>query len=131
MKLITEHDEATAGLIAEITSVHFACCIRCGRKLTNKTSMRRGYGRKCRNHLNRAARQVALTFSETQVRKAANLLRSECVTWDGTESVYRVISGESIYWTSPERCTCPAGEHGRRCYHRCAVRIKELTPYAR
>lgn len=115
----------------EAPAVYFTRCIRCKRVMTNKASMRRGYGRTCRGHLNRAARQVALTFSETQVRKAATLLKSEAVTWDEHEGMYRIVSGENIYWTLPDRCTCPAGQNARRCYHRCAVKIRELTPYGR
>lgn len=133
VRLRAAHDPITVPdkALCEIPMPNYARCIRCRRVLTNKASMRRGYGRGCRAHLNRAAQQVAMTFSENQVRKAASLLRSEAISWDESEGMYRIVSGENVYWTLPDRCTCPAGENARRCYHRCAVKIRELTPYGR
>jgi hypothetical protein len=38
---------------------------------------------------------------------------------------YEVVAsnGLDVYATSVDACSCPAGEHGRACYHRAAAAI--------
>ena len=110
-----------------------ATCMRCGRVLTNKYSIRRGYGRGCQAKLRAAAEQVTKIYTRTQVGKAATALRSGTIHWIGSgehSGIYECQSsnGTDVYVTTCFTCTCPSRV---RCYHQCAVMIRELTPVHR
>lgn len=101
-------------------------CIRCGVVLTSRRSIHNGYGDDCREIMNAAAEQVAGLFTRDQIRKAATALRTGTVHWV-SEGLYTVESsnGRDVYFTTVDTCGCPAS---KRCYHECAVMIRELTP---
>jgi hypothetical protein len=102
-------------------------CMRCG-KFLKRDHWGRGYDEQCREVLNQAALQLTREFSENQIRKAAQALREGSCVHVGN-GLYRFTSsdGRSVYWTTERDCTCPAGEHDIKCYHRATVRIRNLT----
>lgn len=116
-----------------ISTISEVRCIGCNQVLTDRLSIERGYGDRCRTKLNKAAREVSTRYSHDQVRKAATALRDGKVRFYGgcpESPLWRVESGTTneIYFTTVHTCTCPATG---RCYHRCAAMIRDLVPLHR
>ncbi len=115
-------------------------CIRCKRVLKTKRAIADGYGWRCRIKLLEAAREVSKIFTREQVRKAATALRQGTIKWHAPADVvpahgkgYGIYQCQSsnkrdVYTTTAYTCDCPSRV---RCYHQCAVMIRELTPLHR
>jgi hypothetical protein len=99
-------------------------CLRCGRKLTSKTSITKGYGRGCATKV-RQAEQATTDYSPAQIDSARELIEDgaivqirprvcRSVSSDGTEMYLTAITGQ---------CNCPAGLKSRRCYHALATAL--------
>lgn len=117
----------TTGTTTEITTEHR--CIRCKRVLTNKYSIKRGYGRGCQTHLREAARKLMKIYTRAQVQKAATALRNGTIRHiTGDRYECDSSNGRDVYSVTPYTCDCPSRV---RCYHRCAVMVRELTPLQR
>lgn len=107
-------------------------CGRCHRALTDPRSIARGYGATC--HRKRVAELAAATYTITltgdytdeQMVKAVTLIADGTVV-HRTRKLYLAASsrGDTTYEVDAATggCTCPAGRHGRRCYHAAAARI--------
>lgn len=108
-------------------------CLSCRRRLRSARSVARGRGPRCwAKVLASAAAELAGEYSGDQLGKARELLELGAVIPTRRRHVFRVVSssGTHPYVTAIQACTCPAGLHGRRCYHRAAVTIL-LTADAR
>jgi hypothetical protein len=106
-------------------------CQRCGRKLTSATSRLRGYGPGCVRKLRAAARRVDVQlYSQRQLDAATEAIELHGVIPSTVPGIWLVVGtwGE-IHATDPStaRCTCTAGQHGRRCYHIAAAFILEAA----
>lgn len=102
-----------------------AHCLRCGRTLTSKASVARGYGRSCAAKVRTAATVADLhDFKPAQVASAAELIEDGAII-PLRPRVFTVVStdGTETYLAHPSNCTCPAGLRGARCYHQLAARI--------
>lgn len=64
-------------------------------------------------------------FTPNQGDKARLLLADSGLAPHGHPRCFWVVSadGERTYLAHPDGCTCPAGLHAVRCYHRAAVRL--------
>ena len=100
-------------------------CLRCGRTLRAASSIKASYGRVCRARIRAAALARALRdFSAAQVEKAREavadgaLVRMRNGVWQAASS-----DGSSTYLVAWTTCNCPAGLHGRLCYHVAAARM--------
>jgi hypothetical protein len=107
------------------TVVEQAKCLRCGRTLTATSSITAGYGRICRARIRAAALAEALRdFTAAQIDKARELIADGALVpmragvWQASSS-----DGSSRYLVAWQTCSCPAGIHGRRCYHVAAARM--------
>ena len=65
-------------------------------------------------------------FTPRQRLQAAQLIADERITAAeraATFLVWQNRDGEwtAVYITTADTCTCPAGQHGTRCYHRAAA----------
>lgn len=62
-----------------------------------------------------------------QLVKAAELIEDGGVRPFGTPGLFLVVASNGrrhyVVNANSETCTCPAGEHGRACYHVVAVRM--------
>lgn len=109
------------------TAAQLHRCERCHRPLTDQASVARGVGRTCAKRIRQAAVLAQIpTVTGTQVAKATELIELHAATRrQRGRQVFDVIStrGDARYTTTPDTCTCPAGEHGRFCYHRLAVAL--------
>jgi len=94
--------------------------------MTNKYSIRRSYGRGCQEILREAARKLAAIYTRAQIMKAATALREGKVRFIG-DGRYAMPSsnGRDVYTVTAYTCDCPSRV---RCYHRCAVNVREMTP---
>ena len=103
-------------------------CLSCGRRLHSARSVARRRGPRCWSTVLRAA-LVALAgeYSQAQIDRAWELLELGAVVPTRRRHVFRVISsdGSRTYLTAATGCNCPAGLHGRDCYHRPAVRATQ------
>lgn len=107
-------------------------CGRCHRALSDPRSIARGYGATCHRkriaELAAAAYTIALTgdYTDDQMVKAVTLVADGAVV-HRTRALYLAASsrGDATYQvdTGTGGCTCPAGRHGRRCYHLAAAQI--------
>lgn len=101
-------------------------CIRCGRKLTARASVARRMGRGCRAIVRAAMIADALKgFTQAQADKARQLIADGGIVAI-REGVYRVAAsaGDAFYMVAATgQCNCPAGLHGRACYHFAAARV--------
>lgn len=103
----------------------FERCRRCGRKLWSAKSQEIGYGRFCLRKVQKAVDQLGA--KEVQVNRALDLIESdgivEVVSKRFKNRLFRVVasSGNELYTTTVDVCTCPAGRAERLCYHRVAV----------
>jgi hypothetical protein len=109
-----------------------AKCLRpgCGRKLTAAKSVACGYGPRCLAKIRKAAVDAALEgFTDDQRDKAAELIADGGLVPTKRPGVYRTAGskGDVTYLTHTAACTCPAGLHDRRCYHRAAVLAVEAV----
>lgn len=104
-------------------------CIRCDRVLTNKYSIRRGYGRGCQALLREAAVKLSAIYTRAQLIKAATALREGKIRFV-RDGMYECDSsnGRDVYYATAYTCDCPSRV---RCYHRCAVNVREMTPLHR
>lgn len=107
------------------TKAHTTKCLRCDRTLRCQASITAGYGRICRARILAAAITKALQgYSKTQLEKALEaltdgaLIRVRQGLWQAVSS-----DGQGQYLTSTDTCDCPAGQHGRTCYHTAAARM--------
>lgn len=100
-------------------------CIRCHRALRSPASQRRGAGVWCAAKMRAAALAEAVRgFAEAQVEKAREAIADGALVAIRA-GVYQVVSskGDATYLSHSDVCNCPAGLHGRRCWHLAAVRI--------
>jgi Family of unknown function (DUF6011) len=107
---------------------HTARCLRpgCGRKLTAAASIKAGYGPVCRAKIRLAAINEAVKgFAAAQVEKARELISDGGIVAISRPGVFRASSsnGTDQYLVHSAACNCPAGLHGRQCYHLAAARI--------
>lgn len=106
-------------------------CRRCGRSLRSAKSVATGYGPTCARKI--AAAAAASTDQPAQVAKATQLIedggleRTSPTTWLAVSS-----DGSTRYEinTVTASCSCPAAQHGRRCYHAVAVELVSGAPVA-
>jgi hypothetical protein len=108
-------------------------CERCHRVLTDPRSTARGYGPTCAvkrvAELAAATYAVAVTgdYTDEQMTKAVTLIADGSIR-HRIHKLYFVRSsrGDATYEVDAATggCTCPAGRHGRRCYHAAAARIR-------
>lgn len=92
----------------------------CGRKLTTPRSQVDMVGPKCRRKLNRRLALALEEFKPETVRKALDAIADGRFTresgsvscWSSQDEGPRYVG--ITHWT----CPCPAGAHGRTCYHR-------------
>jgi hypothetical protein len=102
-------------------------CLRpgCGRRLTARSSVLRGYGPRCWARIRRAA--VAAEDSGNAVAaKAATLLRDAALVPSGTHpGIWLCPSqdGSRLYRVSTKGCSCTAGVHCVFCSHRFAAYV--------
>ena len=104
-------------------------CRKCGRDITSARSIREatqngGYGRGCARKIADAA--LASDQPAEQVDKALELIEDGAlVHW--TRDLFQAVStdGTEVYTidAAAGSCTCPAGQHGRTCYHAVAVAL--------
>ena len=113
-------------------------CRKCHRPLTSARSIREagrngGYGRGCARKIDQVAKAKAGTDQPAQVAKAVELIedggldRTSKTTWLAVSS-----DGTTRYEVNTQTglCGCPAGQHGRRCYHQISVEIVTGAPTA-
>lgn len=110
------------------TTAPIAHCTRCGRGLRSAASVLAGMGRTCarKHRQEQAAKLVLANYSAVQVEKVRELLadggvqRVDRTTWLAVAS-----NGVDRYEVSTAHasCTCPAGAHGRSCYHLAAATL--------
>ena len=101
-------------------------CLRCGHKLRSASSIAAGYGPVCRARILLAAINEAVKgFAAAQVDKARELIADGGLIPTGRPGVFRAVSskGDTAYLVHSAVCNCPAGLHGRACYHRAAASI--------
>lgn len=106
-----------------------AKCKRCHRVLRDPKSVARGYGRTCAGKVAAEVAAAVATFKPAQVGKAMALIADgRIVTLGG--SFYQATGTGGIYRTDASLCTCPAGRHGRACYHSIAARVLDAVAAA-
>jgi len=72
----------------------------------------------------RVAVDLVAEYSTRQVRDALELIGEGAILPVRRISFVSISSdGGDVYVTTPHTCTCPAGEHGRTCYHTAAARL--------
>jgi Family of unknown function (DUF6011) len=107
-----------------------ARCLRCGRTLTAPASVKASYGPTCRARIRAAALAAALDgFTTAQADKARELIADGGMVPTGHAGVWRAVGsdGAALYLAAPQACNCPAGLHGRACYHQAAARVLTAT----
>jgi uncharacterized Zn finger protein len=105
-----------------------AKCRRCHRALRSADSIARGYGRHCHrlHRQEQAAKLLLASYSDVQVEKVRQLLADGGVQRvDRTTFLAVASNGIDRYEVSTAHasCTCPAGAHGRACYHLAAATL--------
>jgi hypothetical protein len=101
-------------------------CHRCGRLLTDPRRAAAGYGRTCATKIAQAAKAAALTEQPAQVEKAVQLVTDGGLVRVIGALFHAVSSDGSVrYEVTPVtgRCSCRAGQYGRRCYHLIAAEL--------
>jgi hypothetical protein len=108
------------------TTTQTAKCKRCGRTLTDPKSVAAKLGPVCAKK--RAAEErasvVIAKHQPAQVDKAIELIGDVAIL-PVDRGLFVVVSstGDIRYETTPERCSCKAGQFGRLCYHRVAAEL--------
>lgn len=113
-------------------------CLGCGRKLKAKASVAAQRGPKCRaKYEARVAEALASldlsAYTGEQVVKAAELIAENAIAAylarPTGEQIYIAVAsdGQQRYTTEADRCTCKAGQYGRRCYHRAAALVLDTV----
>lgn len=102
-----------------------AGCGRCCRPLVARRSVDTGYGRGCRARIAVAARAAAATYTPVQVAMAVESVELRAVVRAGDDYFAVSTTGDVVYHVDrvAGTCTCPAGQHGTRCYHLAAVEL--------
>lgn len=123
----------TSGMTNAANTTQTAQCGRCGRTLTDPDSIAAGYGPVCQRRIAEAA--TASAHQPAQIAKAVELIETGGMVTVHHGRAYRAVSsdGQRTYLVAGEACNCPAGLHGRLCYHRVAVELlaKPKRPRAR
>lgn len=95
-------------------------CERCHRALTSAASIARGRGRACQAKVDAVAAAAVDVIPAPALAKAVAAIRARAIT-HRTRALYWAVSsnGKQTYEVDARAgsCTCPAGRHGRRCYH--------------
>lgn len=99
-------------------------CARCGRALTDPRSVAAGIGPKCAKRIAAQAKVIVATHKPAQVAKAVELIGDGAIVRTGAHT-FTVVNSNGVdrYTTTPVLCDCPAGTHGRTCYHRVAAQL--------
>lgn len=108
------------------TAVATGKCKRCDRALKDPKSIERGRGPVCERKYRAAVEEASKLTSEAQVVKAVKLVAAGSVQPNESDSFYTISTQNGIWRTDRSLCTCPAGQHGRICYHRVAVCLIEV-----
>lgn len=100
-------------------------CEGCGRVITSARSIAACRGRWCQAKLRRAQAAQLAAVKPEQHAKAVELIEQRGIVATSRPGVFRTVAskGDAIYLTHSATCTCPAGLHGRLCYHSVAARI--------
>jgi hypothetical protein len=111
------------------TGSHTSKCLRCGRTRrfhsAQAAAAAKPYGRICGALVRAAAiAEVVKGFKDAQVEKARELI-SDGGLVPLRAGIFRAANsaGDGSYLVARQACACPAGIHGRLCYHRAAVAI--------
>jgi uncharacterized Zn finger protein len=100
-------------------------CQDCGRTLRAARSIAARRGPTCRAKIRAAARTADVNAG--QLAKAVELIDDGGIVPVSRPGVYAATSsdGTTIYVVNltDATCTCPAGQHGRYCYHMVAATI--------
>lgn len=97
-----------------------ATCTRCGKPLTSARSIAAGYGPTCACRVRAVLRTIDMyAYGPAQIVKAIELVELGAIVRDGANWTAVASNGIDHYTVAPytQTCTCPAGQHGRRCYH--------------
>lgn len=110
------------------TTTQTVKCNRCGRALRSAKSIAAGYGPTCRAKVAKATADLtgADTYQAFRVTKAAELVELAAIVRTAPGTFQAVSSrGDVVYVVdqAAHACSCPAGEHGRACYHLAAADI--------
>lgn len=64
-------------------------------------------------------------YKADQVEKARDLIEARAILPTSRPGIYTAVSsdGTTTYLVHASSCTCPAGQRGRKCYHRAAVSL--------
>jgi uncharacterized Zn finger protein len=103
-------------------------CRSCHRVLRSASSIAAGIGPTCARNEKRkqaAAELIVQQYTHQQVKKAAALLTAGSVTQIDLHTFQAVSASGARYDVDTTRaaCTCPAGQHGRACYHLAAAQL--------
>lgn len=108
------------------TTITTTKCRECHRPLRAASSIAAGVGPTCARKAATEAR-VAVIYTPAQISQGRQLIADKGIV-RVTGSLHRVVSsdGQGTYEVDPvtERCGCPAGRHGRPCYHLAAVQLQ-------
>jgi len=108
-------------------------CQDCGRRIWAAASVAAKRGSGCRAKI-RAAIKASDVKAE-QLAKAAELIDDGGIVPVSRPGVYAASSsdGTTIYVVNlnDQSCTCPAGQHGRYCYHLTAAAILNIARTSR
>jgi excisionase family DNA binding protein len=68
-------------------------------------------------------------WKPAQIERARDAIEQHAILPTSRPGIYTAVSsdGSTTYLAHASGCTCPAGQHGRTCYHRCAVQILNAT----
>lgn len=120
------------------TATAHLTCKGCGRDITSVRSIREasrngGYGRGCARKVAEAAQAAAQSEPATRVDAATEAIEDGAVIHQ-TQDLWLVVStaGTEVYVADlgTGGCTCPAGQHGRRCWHLLAAELLAGKPAA-
>jgi hypothetical protein len=114
-----------------------AKCTRCGRTLTDPTSIAAGLGPVCRRHVHNAANVIDLSaFRDAKAAsaKATELIEQAGIVAGPARGLYLAPStdGAGFYLidTAAGSCTCKGHMYSGRCYHSVAAAIITARPTA-
>lgn len=111
-------------------------CLGCGRTIVSARSLRAanrngGYGRGCARKVADRAKAAAQSEPATRLDAATEAIEDGAVVHQ-TRDLWLVVSskGDEVYTVDVATggCTCPAGEHGRSCWHQLAVELLTGVP---
>lgn len=119
-----------------MTKTQITKCLGCGRKLKAKASVAAQRGPRCRaKYEARVAEALASldlsAYTGEQVVKAAELIAENAIVaaTEPSAGIYWTVASDGLrrYTTWADRCTCKAGQYGRRCYHRAAALVLDTV----